>query len=334
MSRFRTGADAAAAAQKSGGFSKTQFLSMEDGEEVYLRFLTDAYEDDNYPHIQAWITVDQHAMVPTKQKPDDWGDRNWPKTMGAVCRKDPAFDNDECYICELKDDKGKQLRRPSPRLWALACLRELVYGDGSEELGGPEAKGKVVGIRDKTREVTIPAREAKDGKPAREEQTVTEKAIVVVNLGWRNFFSPLQGFANQYGTVLDRDYWVKRQGANTDTTYQIVPRDPLQRQDGSIYDLRDPEIYKLYESDYDLEEIITGMASDEFYAKFFDPRVTVDKEGNVVQTGAPVEQQAKPEGDVDPDKLQALAERVKGHQAAPESQQPVAAGGGGVRALD
>jgi hypothetical protein len=297
---FRKGAEAAADASKGGGnFARTQFFGIEDGKTAIVRFLTDA---------QDWIVVDQHQVVPTKPAPADWpAGSNWPEKMGSVCRKDPAFAGvyDECYICDHVVD-GKKVRKAGARTWALACLREEVLGDGTDALGGPDMKGKVVGIRDQTREVTLPE---KDGQP---EKTVTEKAIVVVNMGYKNFFSILQGFAGRYGTVLDRDYWIKRSGSSTDTTYQIVPLDPIETASGR-FDLRNPEFMARYQSDVDLEQVISDRADDEFYARFFDPRVTVSKEGKVEASGQQAAPPPPPDQDVSPERMAALASRVKGY---------------------
>lgn len=310
---FRRGAEAAKAAQKSGAFARTDYFRIEDGDEAILRFISDAHDDPAYPHVDAWITVDQHGMVPTKPKPDGW-ESKWPKSMSAVCRYDPAFEGmyEDCYICDHMVD-GERVRKPSARHYALAVEREKVFGDGSEELGGPDKKGKLVGVTDKTREVTI--------KKDDEEKTVVEKKIVVVNMGWKNFFNALDGFAGVHGTILDRDYWIKRQGASTDTTYQIVNMDPIPG-----FDLRDPDTLAQYESNYDLGEIVTELSSDEFYGKFFDQRYTVGKEGEVEKSSSdvPVEAQAKPEGDVPPEKLKAITDRVKGYKAESSGEEPEA----------
>lgn len=280
---FRKGAEAAQEATKGGAFARTEFFKLEDGKTTVLRFLTDADE---------WIVVDQHQMVPTKPAPEGFSG-NWPERMGSICRNDPAFRGvyDECYICDHIVD-GKKVRKPSARSWALACLREEVVEDG-----------KIVGLRDLTREVTLPE---KDGQP---EQTITEKAIVVVNMGYKNFFSVLQGFAGRYGTILDRDYWVKRSGAGTDTTYQIVPLDPIEI-DGKRFDLREPEFMARYETSLDIEEVVTERADDKFYARFFDPRVTVSDDDEVKATG---DSPPPPQSDIGPEKMAALAERVKGY---------------------
>jgi hypothetical protein len=238
-------------------------------------------------------------VVSTKGKPSDYPkDARWPEKMGAVCRKDSAFTYGECFICENLID-GKRVKKASPRQWALACLREEVIEDG-----------KVVGLRDVTREVVIPA---KDGQP---EKKVTEKAIVVVNMGYKNFFAILEGFAGRYKTILDRDYWFKRSGNDTDTTYQIVPMDPIETEQGR-FDLREPAFAERYKSDLNLGEVISERADDEFYAKFFDTRVTVTSEGKVEKSsGAAAQATPAPESDVDPDRMAALADRVKGYGAA------------------
>lgn len=314
MSGFRKGAEAAKEASKGGGaFARTQFFGMEDGKTEVIRLLTDADE---------WITVDQHQMVPTKGKPADYPkDARWPEKMGCVCRKDPAFTFGECYVCENIVGKVAKVKKPSGRTWALACLREEVMEDG-----------KVVGLRDKTREVTIPE---KDGQP---EKKITEKAIVVVNMGYKNFFSILEGFAGRYGTILDRDYWIKRSGSDTDTTYQIVPMDPIETDEGR-FDLREPKFMERYKHDLDLEKVITERASDEFYARFFDPRFTTNDKGEVIpasgEQATAASAPAAPSGDVDEERLSALASRVKGYGGGSSSEaQPETAGassGGGMR---
>ena len=310
--KFRRGAEAAQEASKSGGsFARTHFFTLDDGKSIILRFLTEYQFDDKHPELDSWITVDQHQMVPTKGKPSWWPEgANYPDRMGAVCRADPAFARmyDNCYICDHIVD-GKKVRKPSARDWALACIREEVIGDGSDALGGSEMKGRVLGYRDKTREVTIPA---KDGEP---EKTITEKAIVVVNQGFKNFFGALKGFGERYGTILDRDYYIKREGNSTDTVYQIVPNDPIDDENGNRIDLRNPEHMKRYAHNIDLGEVVAERASDEFYAKFFDPRYVWDDKANEVKPAgsASAETPAAPENDVSEERMAELANRVKGY---------------------
>jgi hypothetical protein len=300
---FRRGADEAEkAAQFSGTFARTHFFKIEDKEKAVIRMLTEA---------DSWIIVDQYQFIPTKPKPEGW-EGNWPSHMGAVSRSDPAlkgmFEND--YIAEFMRKPDGKPYKPSPRTWALACLREEVVGDGSEEKGGEAYKGKVVGYRDQTREVT---RKKESG----EEETTIEKVIVVINMGYKNFFSPFDGFYRTYGTLLDRDYVVMRKGEGMSTDYQIAPLDPIG------YDVRDPEVAKRYglvakdghvepgpDCPVRLETVILNMASDDYYGRFFDPRVTTTQNRG---GGASADQQGKPEADVTDDRIREMAERIKGY---------------------
>lgn len=322
---FRKGEAVVEAAKKqSVRFAKTEFFGLKDGETAYVRFLTDADE---------WIGVDQHAMVPTKGQPEGY-QGNWPNTMTAVCRRDPAFTGmyQDCYICDhvvgqQASPNGGKVKKPSLRTWGLACLREEVIVDG-----------KFAGLKDMVREV-----ERK--KPGSDEtEKVTEKAIVVVAMGEKNFWNALRGFAGHYGTACDRDYKITRSGSTTDTTYSIIPMDPLTDEQGNRLVPKNPDGSwtawgKRYDSEYDLAEIITGQSSDEFYARFFDPRFKVVGDGadrKVVPTGAAPEPKA--ENDVDEARLAELSARVRGY-SAPESngaptEEKAAPAAGGMKNFD
>lgn len=300
---FRRGTQAMEEAfeQASASFAKDHFFKLEDKESCILRFLTEADYDPNIEG-SGFITVLQYGNVPTKPAPKGYTG-NWPSSMPAVARSDEAFTGmfADDYIAEfVRDSKGNPLR-PSPRYWAYACLREEVFGDGSDDLGGPAMKGKVIGYRDKTREVVI----KRDDK----EETVVEKAVILVNMAYKNFYSQLIGFARQYGTMLDRDYHITRQGSGAnDTTYRIVPLDPIPG-----LDLRDPEVMKRYPVAKPLGDVIAERASDEYYARFFDRRVeVVDDDG---AQGAPASEQVRPATDVqDDERLAALRSRVTGYE--------------------
>lgn len=317
---FRRGTDEAAAASKFTAFQRTQFFSLGDGESSILRFITDAnpVEVDG-KLVGGWITVQQHQMIPTKGAPADYKGDKWPEKMGATCRNDKAFraTYGDCYICAHLVD-GTKIKKPSGRSWAWACLREEV-----------RENGKLMGYKDKTREVS----RKKEG--SEEQETVIEKDVVVVNLGWKNFFSIVEGYEGHYGTVLDRDFVIKRKGDGMDTTYSVIPLDPIG------LDLRDPEALKKYgfesvkDADDKLIEVIAERASDEFYARFFDRTKTVTSDEKVVESG---EAPAKVDNDVEAEKLAALRDRVKGVVSgavaapaapveAPTEATPVAAGG-------
>lgn len=328
---FREGAEAAGEAAKGAQFDKVDYFGIEDGEQAIIRFLHDWMTERNpdgsvkYPHLAhpsfptstSWIVVNQHSSVPTKGAPQGY-QGNWPRNMGATCRKDEAFGGafPDCFICEqMRKPDGKPYPA-SGRSWALACLREEVRENGA-----------IVGYKDKVKEVAVVG---PDGKPTGE--TVLKKAIVIVNMGWKNFFSALEGFGKVYGTVLDRDYIVIRKGSDLTTDYQIVALDPIPMQDGSRFDVRNPEHHARYANEIDIPAMIAERASDEFFGKFFDTRVTWTQPTKDGESGssAPSGEQQKPNTEVSEDKMRAIADRVKGYkpedgnggEAAPAAEQP------------
>jgi hypothetical protein len=273
---------------------------LEDGKSAILRFLTEFEGEDS------WIVVHQHQMVPTRPAPKGYTGE-WPKTMGAVCRTTADEDGNpmhpECFICDYVQIKGKKAKR-SARGWALACLREEVIENG-----------KVVGYKDQKRDVT-----KKD--EAGNETTTTERAIVVVNLSYQNFFSDLEFAGKHHETVLDRDYKVTRKGAGLDTDYKIVALEPQtfiseSEKDANgqplvkRWDPRDPEIAPRYQTDLDLASEVHRLMSDEFYARFFDTRVP--QPTNEGEKGGGAATPPKPSTDVEEGALGAMASRVLGY---------------------
>ena len=214
-----------AAQQSAAGFARTTFFSLKDGDSATIRFLTDADPTEVEPGVLAggWITVLQHQNVQTKAAPAGF-QGNWPGHMTAICRAqnltelgiDSPFA--DCALC-MSGSKQTQ------RTWALAVLREEV-----------REGGRTTGFRDVTREVVV-----KEGQPP-----VSEPAIVVINLGRRNFFGPISGWYGRNGTVLDRDFAVTRTGDGLDTLYNPIGLDPIGVADGRVFDLRDPEFMSRY----------------------------------------------------------------------------------------
>lgn len=325
-SLFAQGTAALQEASQGAAFAKIHYFSIEDGKSAIVRFMTEANPVPATPHLGAFITVLQHQGIPTRPRPS-WlksDDSRWPDRWGCVCRLTKAEavpgepllwtlmeDKDEehgqgCYLCSnLRDSKGKPYK-PSGRGWALGCLREEVRNEA----------GQLVGYRDQTREVE---RTGPDGSTS----TVTEKAIVVFNMGWKNFFSTLDGQFYGYGTVVDRDYLIRRKGSGTSTDYQIIALDPIPG-----HDLRDPEVFEKYRHpDYDLDKIIMEQARISYQRRWWDPTYAPPKKddegGSTAQAqtnqGAPAEQQVKPQTDVDPDAMAAMAAKVQGY-ASPAAQ--------------
>jgi hypothetical protein len=286
---FRRGSAAAERASKpKGRFARVKNFSLEDKEEITLRFLTDEPE---------WITVDQHTSVPTKNQPEGYKGK-WPKAMPGVCRYDEAFRGlyEDCYVCDKPVmnpwNKEKPLGR-TPRTWALAVVREEVrrgvYKDS---------------IIKNTREI--------DGKTVETE----DLHVLVVNMAQKNFFSALAGIANMNGTVCDTDFRIRRQGGGTDTTYVIMP---LMAKGENINPQDDPEEWKeryldkLEAQNINLAEIVAEKASDEYYRKFFDDRfdTPVQSSGTIEDTDTSPEPSSVPEPPMDA--LEAMKARVRGY---------------------
>jgi len=292
---------------------RVEYFKLKDEERIVLRLLDDYTE---------WIYVNQHGFVPTKGAPSDASEeqkKSWPAQMGAVCRHDPAFHYEDCYICDhMLNDKGKKYW-PSQKFYVRALVREGFIGTqemADEGLIPPSKVGRIAGYLDAEEEID---ETDADGKATGKK--ITRKKFLLLNLGMKNFFSKLQGFGDVYGTVLDRDYSIQRKGTELDTDYSIVALDV-----DPDFDLTDPatrEEYEKHASDAgiglkQLEEIISEKASDDFYARFFDPTKTVKAKSDsspsddVTEKAAPVEQQAKPvESSVNADKLRAMKERVR-----------------------
>lgn len=312
---LRRGGKAAEQEAAFANFSRMDYFRLKSsGDSMVLRFLDEAHE---------WPYTRQHNMVPTKAKPADWPENSkYPATMGAVCRRDKSFSDPsevphytECFICDtmVKPD-GKKYTNPV-RLWARAVVREPVYDEGTKEL---------LGYRDAEHEVST-----KDEKDNDVKKMV--KKIVVVNMATKNFFGAMQGYADIYGTVLDRDYHVTRKGMDTDTDYNIVPLDVdpdhnLKKTPG-LRDKYEAFAKEASATPEDVEKMIYDLASDDFYARFFDttkqaPPFKGKKKGDegkkassapAPSGGAPAAEQAKPadsEDEFSAERLEKMKNRV------------------------
>lgn len=266
-------------ARKNAGGARrgrVNFLSLKDKESIILRFL-----EDNWP------TVLQHSFVPTKDVYEGASDAvvdNWPERAGAVCRRTKGFEKffpQGCVICDKPGaDSWNGKYNPTPRLWVRAVERVKVRVESeadAEKYGRPI--GTLLGIKDVEEEIDeIGA----DGEPT--GNTIWRKKIIVVNQGSKNFFSTLKGYKEAYETVTDRDYVVTRRGEKLKTDYDIIPMDPVRREDNSIFQMIDPEIVNGERTGRTLAEVylehapkltalIERQLTDDHYAKFFDPSI-------------------------------------------------------------
>lgn len=312
---LRRGGEAAeeAAAQSGGGkFIKINYFSLDENKSGVYRFLTDSPD---------WYYVKQHPSVPTKNKPADFKG-NWPQSMPGVCRHDEAFTGlyTDCYVCDTPvmspHDPTKTLK-PAIRVWALAVEREAVVENGVVQ--GYKNVMEEVPVRDEKGEVI-------------EGKTTKQVKIVVVNMGMKNFFSGLQGIYGLFNTVRDRDMMIRRTGSGIATDYQIIPLDKIPgHEPGS-------DSWKKYDDaiaaqGIDLAKLIADRASDEYYARFFDPSKTATPtqsapaaSGNSSNIAAAAQAATPaPANDVvDQDRLAAMAARVTGTGANADAEAPAA----------
>jgi hypothetical protein len=267
-----------------------------------------------------WLTVMMHGFAKTKPRPANH-DGDWKDTWSAVCRYDKIFNGmyKDCYICDhIPNDKGKK-SRPSPKVWALAAMREEVFDKES---------GTLLGIRTQMKEV---AETDKDGKPTDKKLTVPN--IVVVNMAYSNFFGPVAGTCNRKGTVLANDIEITRLGIKMDDTeYRPEALDQISLADGRVLDLRDNELMEQYFPGVpDLRRFIVEKSTDRFYKHFFIP-------GEDDDVATSLDAVPAPSADADPERVAKLRSRVfqqsKESGDEGDSEKASAPAGGGLVAYE
>lgn len=324
LPNIRRGGEGAEAAAASGGkFARLNYMSIDEGKSLVVRFITDSPD---------WWYIKQHPSVPTKNAPADYKG-TWPPAMPAVCRHDEAFKGiyTDCYICDLPIMNPRDTSKPlksALRVWALAVEREAVVEAGVTK--GYKTVMEEVAVRDEKGEET--------------GHKITQPKILVVNFGMKNFFQGLQGIYGLFQTVTDRDMNIRRTGSGLDTDYQIIPLDPIETPEGRLAgpkftvqkDAAGNEIGRtivtpahpswakfekaVADQGIDLMQVIADRASDEYYGRFFDPTKTVASNNsgatntsNTPAAASAEQQQQAPASDVvDQAKLQAMRDRVRG----------------------
>ena len=318
---FREGVEVAEEAGARRKFGRlVGYFSVDDGKFIDGRFLSDGVTID-HGLLRKWITVKQHNRQPTRPAPTNLKEgQKWPREMGGVCRHDRAFANifSDCYICDVYNVESGKVNKAKDRTWGLMLVRKPVA----------DASGKLIGMEDVLEEVTI----TDNGV----EKRIQRPLIVIVNQAWSTFWSHYSPYLDMNGTVLDRDYRIFRKGSELDTDYPPAPFDPSAftyknaagEEVTESLDFRNKAHFDAYTAKYgegwcpDLGDIVSDKASDEFYARFFDPTKPFPvREGETADNG-PVA--SKPVANEPTDEeLAALAARVQG-QPAPQSpvQQP------------
>lgn len=190
------------------------YFSLGEGEELVVRFLTDA------PEI---LTCDFYEYVQTRVK-DKEG--NWTEgTNSFIVAPDFYKDRDDApaglqdwvlkYGGKSKDYKTKELIDPKPkeRTVAIAVERERVPVT-TEKGGRPKFKHQ-----DKLVEVTY---KDKDGN----EKTATGRRFILIRKDAKTFWGNVVGYYSEFGTLCDRDYKITRTGTSLATNYPCIPVGP------------------------------------------------------------------------------------------------------------
>ena len=319
---FREGIDAAeeAGARKSFGRSYDYF-SLDDGKSIDGRFISEARpvpsDSPVYGRIRGWLTVKQHNQMPTRPAPSTLKEgQRWPKSMGGVCRHDKAFSSmyTDCYVCDVYNVSSGKVNKPKDRTWGLFLVREAIID-----------KGVLVGMRDVIEEIEVTGEDGQTKK-------ITRPKILVVNQAWSTFWAHYSTHVDMHGTVLNRDFRIVRRGTELDTDYPPAAFDPMPLEGtNEPLDFRNPAHLAAYDEKYgkdwipDLGAIVADKASDEYYARFFDPTKPFPvREGEKSEDGAAPQKPAVNEPSEA--ELAALAARVQG-QPAPQPQ-PATAGAG------
>jgi hypothetical protein len=339
MPSFVTGAEAAkeqAESTRGGNFPKVHYLGLKEDEQIRVRFLTEQRHLTSTNPNDSWISVLEHAMVPTRDAPTGYSG-TWPKQMSAVCRTQAAFDGwyNDCFICEFVKNNFNTAKpaKPGSRTWTVCVVRVPIT----------DASGKIVGYDDATREEAVMV----DGVPSSTMVTVPD--VRLVNFGWDNFFKVLAGFDRAYGTLMDRDYSIRRTtkmvGTNKVADYQIIPVDKTwllppspEHPTGIYWDLSVDgltamnaalpsgsaplSLGTMYPNVPDITNIIVERTTDDYYNRFFDVRnpqpvrkSNAEGDAGATDSGATAAAaQAAPPPNADA--MAALAARIKGYPTA------------------
>jgi len=326
----RTGTKGAEGAPKSSSssFQRLDYLSIEDGTSKDVRFLIDAedlvldhktnmfvpvppdFSEQQREELRAktppeeylagYRTFGLHIMAPTRPMPADYQGK-WPAKITAVCRHDISYRSlyNDCYICENYTEDGK----PFPvkdRTWSLAVLRQM------------KVSGSTRVMEDVMEEVT--ERDANGVETVR-----MAPKIVIVQQANMNFWTTFSSLLGMYGTLLSRDFRIKRDGSGLSTKYSPAPfdesPDPLGEFDK--FDLRNPVIRARYTIP-DLNRLILDRSTDSFYGMWFD-----ESKPHAVRSSKGDSAAEAPSNDIDPKLLSSLTATLEAQPMFPASMKPV-----------
>lgn len=191
-----------AASSGGGNFGRRLgYFNLKDGESIVVRFLSDEpLTVDFYEYVFDTKGKPQNFVVATDLHADDpaWTGEDWVKKYNGRS-KDKGLTGEWC------EPKARE------RTVGIAVVRE--------EEPREDGAGKV-GLRYRDKLTTVKAKDGKD-EP---EQEFPAREFLVVKQAYKNFWSQLIAYFDEYETICDRDYKITRNGSKTETTYAIVPK--------------------------------------------------------------------------------------------------------------
>lgn len=125
--------------------------------------------------------------------------------------------------------------------------RDIAYGVALWR--EPKTKNNETVIGTRVEEVKV----NKDGK----EVTEIQPWVGIVQQAPRNFWNWFWSVHQTKGTIVDRDFWIERTGADKNTDYSAFPEDKSEL-----------DLSKFAEFVPDLEEMVTYLGSQEYYDKW------------------------------------------------------------------
>lgn len=287
-----------------------------------------------------WFRALTHPFVAVTKAAPEGHEGNWPKGLSTTCRKDgnlKRFYPDGCPVCmsplRTKFDKSMEESAKDLR-FTLAVEREEVVGDGSIEMGGPEALGKK-GYADKMIEVPV----WDENGNAVKDQFVKRPSIVIVSGSMFQMFGSLKALGETYqdmGGLRGRDFKVKRipnpSGRNGDI-YMWAPLSPVDSiAPGTAHWATYDEAIKAWTpKGLSLARTIIEKSADAFYERFFTtngvlvmpaPKPAQATSGFAVPSGTTAPSVAAPAAAPDPDKLAAMAARIMKQPGVPAQAEP------------
>jgi hypothetical protein len=185
-----------AKARQSQGFSgRLNYFNWKDGETKVLRFLTDEvllvafYEMvvDNQGHFKDFIVApDLYEEDPS------WRGEDWVLKYRGRCHE---------------NGMSGPLVEPTPRVRSVGVA---VWREEAPR----EAGGQAVAYQDYLHEINVGG------------QIYPARWFGVVKQSLQLFWDQMGAYYDEYGTICDRDYKIKRTGKSLDTSYSIIPRPP------------------------------------------------------------------------------------------------------------